>query len=34
MHPACFHDLKTFFAGIPDLFLLTDEETAAFLGLI
>ncbi len=32
--PECFYDLKTFFARMPDLFLLTDEETASTLGLI
>lgn len=30
--PECFHDLKKFFANIPGLFLLTDEETADNLG--
>ncbi len=31
--PECFHDLKTFFTRIPDLYLLTNEETAAFVSL-
>jgi hypothetical protein len=31
--PECFYDLKIFFSGIPDLFLLTDEATVESLSL-